>query len=194
MYLVFDTETTGLPNNRKPAIEFQPYLVQLAFSLYDLDRRPVMELSTLVKLPEGVRIPKEASEVHHITDDMCLSAGIPLRSALALLNHAASLATTTIAHNAGYDLTIIKNSGFRTGYHVELPNIFCTCDAMTDIVQCPPTERMIQFGHGDKFKRPNLNECTQFFFSEDVSGAHDAFVDTNACARIFFELMDRGLL
>jgi DNA polymerase III epsilon subunit-like protein len=30
------------------------------------------------------------------------------------------------------------------------------------------------------------------FFNEEMSGAHDAMVDTRACMRVYFELIDRG--
>ena len=31
------------------------------------------------------------------------------------------------------------------------------------------------------------------FFGEEISGAHDALVDTRACARVYYHLLDNGL-
>ena len=52
MICFFDCETSGLPNKRSPRLELQPHIMQLAISLYDNERRPVYEVSTLVALPE----------------------------------------------------------------------------------------------------------------------------------------------
>jgi DNA polymerase-3 subunit epsilon len=42
------------------------------------------------------------------------------------------------------------------------------------------------------FKDPKLSEAYQFMFGEELVGAHDAFVDTEACARVYFWLLDNG--
>lgn len=193
MILVFDTETTGLPRKPGSPLSQQPYVMQLAASLYDLDRRPVFEFSTLIKLPEGVLPDPRAEEKHGISAHACLSYGVEPRTALALLNFALERATTTIAHNLQFDEKLIGFLAERVGTPCKLVNPFCTMQACTDVVRCPPTPAMVKAGRTG-WKAPRLEECWQFLFQEELSGAHDALVDTRGAARVFFELQDRGLL
>lgn len=190
---VFDTETTGLPS-KSPKLEMQPHLMQLAISLYDEERRPCFELSTLVRLPKGVEPHPKAFEVHGISAEMCNDLGMPLQSALRLFQFASQRCQITVAHNIEFDTKIMQWSAERADMELQLVNPFCTCIAATEVLQLPPTEAMLRWGHGGKFKKANLGECWKFFFDEELSGAHDALVDTRGAARVFFELEDRGLL
>ena len=59
MYLFFDTETAGLPRNRKaPVSDLNnwPRLVQIAWLLYDNSGSPVKSSDYIIK-PEGFAIP-----------------------------------------------------------------------------------------------------------------------------------------
>ena len=190
--LAFDTETTGLPaKGANPPLSAQPHILQLAFTLYSPERRPLMELSTLVKLPNGVECPANVSAVHGITTEQANTLGIPLESALRLLSYAAQRADRVIAHNASFDLQWINFSCQRA----EMPNvldgkhIYCTCDAATPIVNLPPTPAMLRWGRNEP-KRAKLSECFTHFFNEELVDAHDALVDTRGCARVYFHLQD----
>ena len=59
MYLIFDTETTGLPKNfNAPLTDFDnwPRLVQLAWQIHDYDGKFHSSASFIIK-PEGFNIP-----------------------------------------------------------------------------------------------------------------------------------------
>jgi DNA polymerase-3 subunit epsilon len=45
----------------------------------------------------------------------------------------------------------------------------------------------------NKPKPPKLSECIQFFFNEELVGAHDALVDVRACVRVFRHLMGNAV-
>ncbi len=192
--LAFDTETTGLPAKNK-GLEHQPHIMQLAFSLYDEDFRPVFELSTLVKLPEGVTPHPKALETHGITPEMCNTFGVEKKQALALLRYAVLRSDRVIAHNAEYDMALVGFDATRADVPHPVPAsmILCTCDAATPIVNLPPTPAMIRAGF-NKPKRASLAECWRYFFDEELSGAHDALVDTRGCARVYRHLVESGLI
>lgn len=59
----------------------------------------------------------------------------------------------------------------------------------TDLVQCPPTERMVAKGMKG-FKSPNLQEAYKHFFGVEFEGAHDAMADVRACKDVFFKLKE----
>lgn len=196
MICVFDTETSGLPNKRSPRIELQPHIMQLAISLYDFNRRPVYEMSTLVALPEDAICSPEALNTHGITPEMTRKYGVKPKTALALLRHACQASVLVVAHNLQFDEKLVEFACQREGQDfsplVSVPK-FCTMEATTPILCLPPTESMIKWGHGGKFKNTKLEEAYRHFFGEELSGAHDALVDTRACARVLFHLIDKEL-
>lgn len=197
MICFFDTETSGLPNKRSPRLEFQPHIMQLAISLYDNERRPVYEVSTLVALPETATCSPEALETHGITPELSRRYGVQPVQAIALLRYACMRAELVVAHNLQFDEKLVEYAVQRAEQDFSpLAPIrkFCTLEATTPLLRIPPTESMIKWGHGDKFKSPKLEEAYRHFFGEEISGAHDALVDTRACARVYYHLLDNGLL
>ena len=68
-YLVFDTETTGLPKNWDAPVSDSgnwPRCVQLAWQLHDASGALLEQESFIVK-PEGYNIPFDAEKVHGIS-------------------------------------------------------------------------------------------------------------------------------
>ena len=71
MYLIFDTETTGLPRDFKAAhtdTNNWPRVVQLAWQLHDLEGNLVENKEFLIK-PDGFVIPYESQKVHGISTE-----------------------------------------------------------------------------------------------------------------------------
>ena len=69
MYLVFDTETTGLPSNwNAPITDVNnwPRCVQIAWQLHDELGELVEQKDFLIK-PDGFDIPYEAEKIHDIS-------------------------------------------------------------------------------------------------------------------------------
>lgn len=196
MILFYDTETSGLPNKRQLSnLDVQPHIMQLAFSLYDDERRPVFEVSTLVALPEWATCSPEALNTHGITPELTRKYGMNPDAALRLLGWAANRADLCVAHNEKFDLQLLEFAALRLATKSPLTDrkTFCTMEASTNILKLPPTERMLKYGMGP-YKNPKLSECWSFFFGEELSGAHDALVDTRGCARVYYHLLDKGLL
>ena len=71
--LIFDTETTGMVQFRKPPEDpSQPDLIQLGMLLVETsDWRPRARNSMLVQLPEGARIEPAAFDAHGISEEEC---------------------------------------------------------------------------------------------------------------------------
>lgn len=197
MICFFDTETSGVPNKRSPRIELQPHIMQLAISLYDENRRPVYEVSTLVALPEDATCAPEALQTHGITPELSRKYGVTPTQAIALLRYACMRSELVVAHNLQFDEKLVDFAVERAGQDfspLAIVKKFCTLEATTPILRLPPTESMIKWGHGDKFKSPKLEEAYRHFFNESISGAHDALVDTRACARVYYHLLDNNFI
>lgn len=189
MYLFFDTETTGLPQNYNAPIEDLnnwPRLVQLAWSIYDKSGEKIDSSSFIIK-PEGFEIPEQASSVHGITTERALKEGQKLENILQEFSQAISQAKIIVAHNMSFDEKIIGAEFLRTGVNHELFETIrvCTKEEATDYCQIPGN-----YG----YKWPRLSELHIKLFGEDFEGAHDALTDVEACARCFFELAKRGVI
>ena len=86
MYLIFDTETTGLPQNWKaPLTDFDnwPRLVQLAWQVHDIEGK-LVEVKNYIVKPEGFDIPYNASKIHGISTQRAEKEGMPLVEVLEI--------------------------------------------------------------------------------------------------------------
>lgn len=198
MILFYDTETTGFPDYRAPfGHENQPGLVQLCCILTEDDGHD-RSLVNLIVNP-GRPIPKAASDIHGITDEIATACGVPESVAVAVWSNLARRASLIVAHNIKFDDTIMACAWARSGPKASsfdgehsMRSRYCTMEKSTDLVNLPPTEKMIKAGY-NKPKPPRLDEAHKHFFSRDISGAHDALVDASACSRIFFHLQKLGV-
>lgn len=182
--LFYDSETTGFITNEADNHPSQPHLVQLGVTLCSGDGVEMCSLDTLVQLPEGVKIPAQATAVHGITTEMCAAYGLPLFSALSVFNNLMKHATVMVAHNGRFDMKVLAASYARIkkDFHEQRMGVhsYCTMEATTNICKLP--------GQRGKYKWPKLSEAYKFFFDEELSGAHNAMVDTRGCARIYHHI------
>ena len=189
MYLVVDTETTGLPRDWKAPhtrVDNWPRIVQLAFLLYDTAGALVEEYAQLVK-PDGFVIPGDATRVHGITTESARAEGVPLADALSALEGAVARARLLVAHNLEFDAKVMRAEYVRAGLATRLPSLtpVCTMLSSTDYCRLPG-----KYG----FKWPSLQELYGRLFDAEMIAGHDALVDARACARCFFELRHRGVI
>ena len=85
MYLIFDTETTGLPKNKQaPLTDFDnwPRVVQLAWQLHD-SRGKLLSNENMIVKPDGFTIPFNAEKVHGISTQRAIDEGEPLTEVLS---------------------------------------------------------------------------------------------------------------
>ena len=192
MYLIFDTETTGLPKKWNAPItdsDNWPRCVQLAWQLHDSKGALISDHSYLIK-PENFNIPFESEQIHGISTELANKIGVDLDEVLNKFISDLSNAGFIIGHNVKFDLNIIGAELFRINYDVDLleKDILDTCTELTANVCKLPG------GRGGKFKFPTLIELYSFLFDESFSEAHNASADVEATARAFFELVRIGII
>lgn len=186
MYLIFDTETTGLPKNyNAPASDSEnwPRLVQLAWQLHDKTGKLIEADSFLVK-PEGFTIPPGVSALHGITTEKALENGQDLADVLTRFDEALSKAEVVAGHNVEFDINIVLAEYYRLGREKDFSEkkILDTKELSTDFCAIPG-------GRGGKFKWPTLSELHKELFGKPFADAHNAAYDVEATARCFFELI-----
>jgi len=188
--LIFDTETTGMVQFRKPPeAPDQPDLIQLGMLLVDTsDWQPRARHSMLVQLRDGARIEPAAHEAHGISEDDCARYGVPAIVACSLFNQACLQADLVVAHNLSFHTSIMKTALHRLGnkpHRLEGRRLVCTKEASTDVLKLPG-----KYG----YKWPTLAEAYRHYTGLEIDGAHDALVDTEACLEVFRGLVQEGMI
>ena len=186
MYLIFDTETTGLPQNWKaPLTDFNnwPRCVQLAWQVHDVEGK-LVEVKNYIIKPEGYDIPYNAEKIHGISTERANKQGMPLVEVLADFVKDVEKCKFVIGHNVSFDNSIVGCELLRK----EMPNLlsdFPSIDTKDDATNfCA-----IPGGRGGKFKWPKLTELHVKLFGEAFAEAHNASADVEATARCFLELI-----
>ena len=187
MYLIFDTETTGLPRNYNAPItdtDNWPRCIQIAWQLHDEFGNLIENQDYLVK-PEGFNIPYDAERIHGISTELAEEQGIGLAEVLEKFNIVLSKSKFVVGQNIGFDLNIMGCEFHRLGVEnrmAQLP-VLDTCTEVTaDLLKLPG-------GRGGRFKLPNLTELHQYLFGEPFSEAHNATADVEATTRCFLQLI-----
>ena len=187
MYLIFDTETTGLPKNWRAPIsdtENWPRCVQLAWQVHDEIGNLIESKSYIIK-PDNFDIPYESEKIHGISTLLAEAEGIELDSVLNEFNNSISKSKFIIGHNVNFDLNVIGCEFYRRNIisNIEFTDVLDTCTELTaDLCKLPG-------GRGGKFKLPTLTELHQFLFESSFEEAHNASADVEATARCFLELI-----
>ncbi|MEE1962059.1 DNA polymerase III subunit alpha [Allomuricauda taeanensis] len=187
MYLIFDTETTGLPKRWDAPItdtDNWPRCVQIAWQLHDEMGRLVEHQDFLVK-PEGFNIPYESEQIHGISTALAEDKGTPFHEVLQAFNKALEQTKFVVGQNVGFDINVMGCEFHRGGVESPLGQlpVLDTCTEYTaELCKIPG-------GRGGKFKLPTLTELHEFLFGEPFAEAHNATADVEATTRCFLELI-----
>lgn len=191
MFLIFDTETTGLPRNyNAPLTDFDnwPRMVQVAWQLHDAQGNLINSNSIIVK-PEGYTIPFNAVQIHGITNERAIEEGQDLKAVLQEFVDVVNQAKYLCGHNIEFDNNIIGSELLRCGLENVLaakPFIDTKNDETTEYCAIPG-------GRGGKFKWPTLTELYSKLFNDTFEEAHNAAFDVLATGKVFFEIIKRGI-
>ncbi len=187
MYLIFDTETTGLPKSwNAPYTDTDnwPRAIQIAWQLHD-EMGNLVEHNDFLIQPEGFNIPFDAERIHGISTELASEQGIRLEEGLELFNEALAKTKFVVGQNVGFDVNIMACEFHRLGVEnnlTDLPVLDTCTEATASICQIPG-------GRGGKFKLPTLTELHKHLFGVDFSEAHNATADVEATTRCFLELL-----
>ena len=187
MYLIFDTETTGLPKRWGAPVsdtDNWPRCIQIAWQLHDEMGKLIEHQDYLVK-PEGFNIPYDAERIHGISTELAEAEGISLAEVLEKFNIALSKTKFIVGQNLGFDINIMGCEFHRMDVESPMSSmpILDTCTEVT------ATLLKLPGGRGGKFKLPTLTELHAYLFNSPFGEAHNATADVEATTRCFFELI-----
>ena len=187
MFLIYDTETTGLPQNHDaPLTDFDnwPRMVQIAWQLHDEKGHLIEAVNHIIK-PEGYTIPFNAEKIHGISTKRAEEEGLDLAEVLEKFNKAIDASTYVVGHNIRFDINIVGCEYLRKEIGSELTEKQTIDTQVESVDYCA-----LPGGRGGKFKFPKLTELHDKLFGKAFDEAHNAAADVEATARCFFKLAD----
>ena len=200
--LFFDTETTGFMK-KWASLDAQPSLVQFGGMFWTFDdvweydeKKGYNEFNQI--FDPGVHIPKEASDVHWITNEraqqeISFAESWFWRDFVKMVKEADII----VWHNVNYDFDIMCVEierlsqmtwwkDFSKWKHMFKSKLVCTMQNSIRFCDLP--------GRYWKPKWPKLSELYIKLFWCDFDDAHDAFADILATRDCYFALKDRGVI
>ena len=191
MFLIFDTETTGLPRNYNAPLtdsDNWPRMIQVAWQLHDTYGNLLHSKSIIVK-PDGYTIPFNSVQIHGITNERAIEEGQDLKAILQEFVTIVSQSNYLCGHNIEFDNNIVGAELLRCG----LDNILASKPFIDTKNDQTTSYCAIPGGRGGKFKWPTLTELYTKLFNDTFAEAHNAAFDVLATGKVFFEIIKRGI-
>ncbi|MGA9627600.1 MAG: 3'-5' exonuclease [Bryobacteraceae bacterium] len=188
-FLIFDTETAGLPKFRnRPAsdVDNWPRLVQIAWETYDQHGKQTRAQSQIIK-PEGFVIPGDAIRIHGIGNEKAKSVGRDLRGVLEEFRTRIQEASVIVSHNMEFDENVVLAEYHRLGIENDFRRKTRICTMRQTAEFCGIPGR-------NGYKWPTLIELHAKLFGENCAEMHDAGADVAICSKCFFALKRRGIV
>lgn len=181
MYLIFDTETTGVDKSKLRVVE-------LGWLLVDGSKEVVKEQSYLI-YPDNFYVPSAATKIHGITQSMLIRDGKPIKFVLQKFMEDLLSADYIVAHNIAFDLQALAKEFVLAGMENPLSNKYEICTMRLSTNFCK-IQKKTQKG----YKWPSLQELHLKLFANYFDGAHRAMSDVYACKECFFRLLDLNVI
>jgi DNA polymerase-3 subunit alpha len=192
MYLIFDTETTGIPHNKSAPIsdlDNWPRVVQLAWQLHGSNGKLLERRNFIIK-PDGFDIPYKAEQVHGISTRRAMEEGHDFIKVLTIFIEDLGRTSLLVGHNIEFDISILGAEFLRQKLDIEILLKLEKLDtgiASTEFCQ-------LAGGIGGRLKMPRLVELHEKLFGKDFGDAHDASYDVAATARCYFGLIKQKVV
>jgi DNA polymerase III epsilon subunit-like protein len=173
-FLVFDTETTGVPvkNAKYTNLEGFSQSRVLSVAVVVFTEEEADNYYSLVKCP-GVQVA--ATEIHGITQEQVDNEGVPIREVYDSIKTLFEQGFPVVGHNVKFDVAVLRSEFFRAGFDTDFMddvNWICTHEMTKKIL----------------FTTMKLEKLYSYLFDETFDGAHNALNDCRATGRIYSHL------
>lgn len=192
MYIVFDTETTGLPKYYDAPItnlDNWPHVVQIAWECYD-NYGILFNSENFIIKPKGFDIPFNAVKIHGITTKYAIDIGKDNKYVFDLFINYLNKCNFLVGHNINFDINILSAEFIRIGLDINLLKKTIIDTQLESTEYCALKTNIGK----NKFKWPTLNELHKKLFGIGFSNAHNAIIDVKITSKCFFELIKIGII
>ena len=195
--LVFDTETTGLPEKGASIYDKDkwPHIIQISYILYDLSTNLVLIKDNYIKIDDSTIISPESYNIHHISREILNEKGINIVVALKEFNECLNICDVVVGHNISFDKRMIFVECFRnqvkqnfTSFrgHQKITKLeFCTMRNTTTFCNIERIDK----NDVPYFKTPSLTELyLKLFPNESLPvNLHNSLVDVLMTLRCYIK-------
>ena len=189
--LVYDTETTGLPNWSVPSSDpSQPHVTQIAAELFDDETGKTHSFIDCLIYPAGWEISQEIETLTGISTKRCYAGGAAIHNALPLFIDLWMRCEVRVAHNESFDMRMLRIELMRHGMfkdmifgdqtfpdHWKAGNAYCTLRESRKVI-------------GGKM--PTLREAYNALTGKTMEESHNAKADVAACKAVYLALKAMG--
>ncbi len=176
--IFYDTETTGLPEWKKPSGgEDQPHIVQLGALLVEAKTREVVSTLDVIIKPVDWTISQEMTDIHGITDEYAREVGVDESQAVAMFIDMRK-DFLRVAHNRTFDKRVIR---------------IATKRYFSDEVQERWHDKeghdctMFRKGYKSYVK---LSDRSEEILGYPLEDGHKAIIDATRCMEIYWGMID----
>jgi len=191
--MVFDTETTGLPDKVNKVenhnLHLWPHIVQLSYIIYDNETNVVIkQKNVIIKVPNNINIPDNVVLIHGITNDISKNNGSDIIKHLIEFMEDYNNIDILIGHNISFDVNLIRAELLR---HVLYNDFEKLKDTTKHYCTMQNTKKMCNMQiinkQGYKYiKPPKLIELHTFLFNKEPKHLHNALNDVLICFRCYY--------
>ena len=177
-YVAFDFETSGLPEGRRPVTPETVHqfdscrAVSLSAARFSSRGRLIDTFDAII-YPNDFQISQDSIAIHGITQQQAEREGRPFTEVfLDFMRFIGPRTKTMIAHNAKFDVSVLRSEMIRHGLNLSLIehlNFRCTLDL-----------------YKQRFSKPiKLGVLYEQIFGEAFENAHNSLADCIACGRVY---------
>lgn len=185
--IVYDTETTGLPQKGLPFDDpKQVFPVQIGYVLTTAKFEQLTERVLLIRPPKGVYMHPRAEAVHGKSIDYLNKVGMPLDEALAIFREDCAQCVVRAAYNIEFDDRVMQYAQQRlTGstYEQAAVEIFGETEPHCVMNQATAYLRVPQDNGG--YRRLKLSQVYRRIVGRHMMDAHDALGDVRGTLTVF---------
>jgi DNA polymerase III epsilon subunit-like protein len=184
--LIFDTETTGLPEKYASIRDYEkwPYIIQLSYIIYDTSNNSLHTISdNYIKIDKSINISEESEKITGISREILNSKGINIKQALYDFNNALKISDIIVGHNVSFDKQIVMVECFRN----KINNNFVRFHGK-NIIRKPEYCTCKKSSHLFNNRYQKLENLYSNLFNEIPGGLHNSLIDTIVTFRCYYKL------
>ena len=192
--LVFDVETTGLPEKYASIRQTWrwPYIVQFSWMVYDTSNNKLISLDDhIINLPKKIKIDNESIKIHGITNEKMRAKGENKRVILEKFMNDVKSATILVAHNLKFDLSMVSVEQIRLNKRNIKTLIDCRKQKYCTMNEGKIIANLYYFNRYKEkmmLKPPKLIELHERLFKSVPNNLHNSLIDILVCFRCFGKL------
>ena len=196
--LVFDTETTGLPERNVSIYDHHkwPHIIQLSYIFYDISNNVSVIKDDYINIRQEIEITEGSYEKHRISREILNEKGINIRVALQDFNRYLGLSDIVIGHNISFDKRMIFVESIRNKIDQNFTTFddkgskickdeFCT---MKNTIEACGLFYQTRRGEQKK-KNPKLSELYEHLFPAVImpENLHNSIIDVAVTIRCYMK-------